>query len=275
MLKDITFGQYLFVKSPIHRLDARLKIIFTILFIAMLFSSSSVPGIGITIIFSIILFFVAHIPLRMLLKGLKPILPIVLFTSVLNMFFVEGDPLVSLWGITIAREGVQSAILLTLRIMCLIAGSSLLTYTTSPLELTSAIESLLSPLKLFKLPVHELAMMMTIALRMIPALIEETDKIMSAQKSRGANLDTGKFTQRVRALVPVLVPLFISAFRRADELALAMECRCYHGGEGRTRLKVMKYTWRDAVALLIFGAVFAGVIATKYVAWSGFLSITL
>ncbi len=275
MLKDITFGQYLFGGSPIHKLDARLKIICTILFIVMLYASSNPVGVGITILFSILLFIIARVPLRMVLRSIKPILPIVIFTSVLNVFFYgKGEPILSFWKITITGEGLYFAVLLSLRILCLIAGSSLLTYTTSPLELTAAIERLLAPLKWFKLPVHELSMMMTIALRFIPLLIEETDKIMSAQKSRGANLDTGKFTQRVMALIPVLVPLFISAFRRADELALAMECRCYHGGEGRTRLNVMRFTWRDAVGACVFLAVFAAVIATNYVFGSGFLSIT-
>ena len=275
MLKDITFGQYIFVSSPIHKLDARFKLLATMLFIVMLFVSSNIIGIGITIIFSIVMFMVAHIPFRMIGKSVRPIIPIVLFTSVLNMFFVDGTVLFSFWRITITVEGVYYAVLLSLRIICLIIGSSLLTYTTSPLELTAAIEKLLAPLKLLKLPVHELAMMMTIAMRFIPTLIEETDKIMAAQKSRGANLDTGKLMQRIKALVPVLVPLFVSAFRRADELALAMECRCYHGGEGRTKLKQMRFTYRDAVAAVVFLIVFGAVIATKYLLGSELLSIAI
>ncbi|MEG2676838.1 MAG: energy-coupling factor transporter transmembrane component T [Oscillospiraceae bacterium] len=265
MLKDITFGQYIFGKSVIHRLDPRLKIMCTILFIFMLFASTNPIGICATILFSIILFAVAKIPLKLVRKSLKPIIPIVLFTSVLNMFFMSGDPLFTIWKLTITKQGVYFAIILSLRIVCLIAGSSLLTYTTSPIELTDGIESLLSPLKRFKMPVHELAMMMTIALRFIPTLIEETDKIMSAQKSRGANLDTGNFITRVKALVPVLVPLFISSFRRADELALAMECRCYHGGEGRTRLKRLIFKPVDLWASIVFLIVFAFVVSINFI----------
>lgn len=275
MLKDITLGQYIPVRSPIHALDARFKLMATLLFIVMLFISGNVIGIGLAVAFSLALFALARIPLKMIVRSIRPILPIVLFTSVLNIFFVSGTHvLVSFWGITIYLEGLFFTILLSLRILCLIAGSSLLTYTTSPLELTAAMERLMAPLKLFRLPVHELAMMMTIALRFIPTLIEETDKIMAAQKSRGASLDTGRFTQRVRALVPVLVPLFISAFRRADELALAMECRCYRGGAGRTRLKTMHFTYRDAIGAVVFLLVFGAVIAVKYLFGSEFLSIT-
>ncbi len=263
MLKDITFGQYLFQKSVIHRLDPRVKILLTIALIIMLFSTNNFIGIGLTMLFCVVLFIIARVPILMALRSIKPILPIVIFTSVLNLFFVTGEVIFSWWIFTITREGIYFSLMISLRIICLIAGSSLLTYTTSPIELTDAIESLLKPLKLFKLPVHELAMMMTIALRFIPTLIEETDKIMSAQKSRGANLDTGSFKERIRALTPILVPLFISSFRRADELALAMECRCYRGGEGRTRLKTLKFHFADLVATLIFALVFAAVILSN------------
>lgn len=263
MLKNITFGQYIFGDSVLHRVDARLKIVFTIVYIVMIFTSQNPVALGATLLFCLILFWVAKIPVRMILRSLKPILPIVLFTAILNTFFIKGDPLFSFWIITVSKQGVYFAVMLAFKIIGMIAGSSLLTYTTSPLELTFAIEQLLTPFKWFKLPVHELAMMMTIALRFIPTLIEETDKIMSAQKSRGANLDTGKFIQRVKALIPVLVPLFISSFRRADELALAMECRCYHGGEGRTRLKEMRLSWRDLWATLVFAAVAVFVFTTK------------
>ena len=264
MLKDITFGQYLFSNSVIHRLDPRLKILATVLFIVMLFASTNPWGIGLTMVFLAVLYAVAKVPIKMVGRSLKPILPIVLFTAVLNMFFISGDPLFSFWKITVSKQGLYYAAVLSLRIACLIAGSSLLTYTTSPIELTDGIERLLAPLSKLGLPVHELAMMMTIALRFIPTLIEETDKIMSAQKSRGANLDTGNLATRVKALVPVLVPLFISSFRRADELALAMECRCYHGGEGRTRLKQLKFRKIDLWGALVFLAVFAGVFVLKY-----------
>jgi energy-coupling factor transport system permease protein len=264
VLKDITFGQYIFSNSIIHKLDARLKIICTVLFIVMVFVWDNIAAIGVNILFIAAMFLVARIPIRMVGKSLKPMLPILLFTAILNMFFVSGDPLIHFWIITITKQGVYFVVQLSLKIICLIAGSSLLTYTTSPLELTFAIEKLLTPFKLFKLPVHELAMMMTIAMRMIPTLIEETDKIMSAQKSRGASLDTGKFIQRVKALVPILVPLFISSFRRADELALAMECRCYHGGEGRTRLKIMQFAPRDAAAFAVFLSALALVVSAHY-----------
>ena len=185
----------------------------------------------------------AQIPYKLILKSLKPILPIILFTALLNIFYQvgEGAPLVQFWIFRIYREGIVYAVRIAVRVVALIAGTSLLTYTTSPIVLTDAIESLLRPLQKLRFPVHELAMMMTIALRFIPLLIEETEKIMNAQKARGAKLDNGKFTERVRALIPILIPLFLSAFRRADELAMAMECRCYRGGEGRTRLKVLKF----------------------------------
>lgn len=263
MIKDITFGQYLSISSPLHRLDARIKLVLTVAFIVMLFSTDSPYGIGITILFCVMLFAIAHVPIKMAWRSIKPIIPIIIFTSLLNMFFLDGDPLITIWKITVTKQGVLRSVLLSLRIVCLIAGSSLLTYTTTPIELTDAIERLFSPLKRIGLPVHEFAMMMSIALRFIPTLIEETDKIMSAQKSRGAELDTGTFSQRIKALVPVLVPLFISAFRRADELALAMECRCYRGGDGRTRLRQPKLGKNDAVAVLIFAAVFAAVLLTS------------
>ncbi len=261
MLKDITFGQYLFGRSPIHRMDPRLKLIFTVMLIVMLFVAKTIPGILLCVLFLLLTYVVARIPFKMALKSLKPILPIVLFTGILNIFFVSdvGEPLLSFWGINIYLKGIIFTVMLVVRITLLVAGSSLLTYTTSPIELTDAIERLLWPFKLLKLPVHELAMMMTIALRMIPTLIEETVKIMNAQKSRGADLDTGKLMQRVKALVPVLVPLFVSSFRRADELALAMECRCYRGGEGRTRMKQLRMKivdlYTSAVFVLFFSAV--------------------
>ena len=200
-------------------------------------------------------------------KSLKPILPIVLFTAVLNLFFVsgEGDPVFKLGFLTVYAEGIRYAVLMAVRVMALIAGTSLLTYTTSPIVLTDAIEQLLKPLGRLHFPVHELAMMMSIALRFIPTLIEETDKIMNAQKARGAQLDNGKMTERIKALVPVLVPLFISAFRRADELAMAMECRCYRGGDGRTRLKVLRCEKQDYIDLAVCIACFAVILASRLV----------
>ena len=261
MLRDITIGQHFPGNSLVHRFDPRLKLVLTIAYIVLLFAASNPLGLALSILFLAVMYKVAKIPGKMILKSLKPILPIVIFTAVLNLFFVsgEGEPLVHIWFLTIYAEGVRYAVLMAVRVMALIAGTSLLTYTTSPIVLTDAIEQLLKPLGKLHFPVHELAMMMSIALRFIPTLIEETDKIMNAQKARGAQLDTGKMTDRVKALVPVLIPLFISAFRRADELAMAMECRCYHGGEGRTRLKQLHMHRSDiliaVVAVLVFVAI--------------------
>ena len=261
MLRDITIGQHFPGTSLVHRFDPRMKLVLTIVYIVLLFAASNPLGLTLSILFLALMYKVAQIPFKMILKSLKPILPIVVFTAVLNLFFVsgEGDPLVKLGFLTIYAEGVRYAVLMAVRVMALIAGTSLLTYTTSPIVLTDAIEQLLKPLGRLHFPVHELAMMMSIALRFIPTLIEETDKIMNAQKARGAQLDTGKMTDRVKALVPVLIPLFISAFRRADELAMAMECRCYHGGEGRTRLKQLHMHRSDiliaVVAVLVFVAI--------------------
>ena len=251
MLRDITIGQHFPGNSVLHRCDPRLKMVATIAYIVVLFVAPNPLGLALSIALLAALYKVAKIPGKLILKSLKPIVPIVLFTAVLNLFFVtgEGEPLVHIWVLKIYGEGIRYAILLTVRVCALIAGTSLLTYTTSPIVLTDAIENLLRPLAKIHFPVHELAMMMTIALRFIPTLIEETEKIMNAQKARGAMIDNGTFTQRIKALVPVLIPLFISAFRRADELAMAMECRCYHGGEGRTKLHVLKYQRRDYVAL--------------------------
>lgn len=260
MLRDITIGQYFPGKSVIHKLDPRVKIVLTLAYIVMLFAASNPLGLSIGILFLVLAYGVSRIPASMILKSLKPVVPIILFTSVLNMFFIEGDILFQLWILKITLQGVTTAIVMSVRILCLIAGTSLLTYTTSPIALTDGIERLCAPLKRFKLPVHELAMMMTIALRFIPTLIEETDKIMSAQKARGADLESGGLMQRARALIPILIPLFVSAFRRADELALAMECRCYRGGEGRTRMKLLKIKPRDILCSIFVGLCVAGVI---------------
>ena len=265
MLRDITIGQHFPGNSLVHRFDPRLKLVLTIAYIVLLFAASNPLGLALSILFLAAMYKVAKIPGKMILKSLKPILPIVIFTAVLNLFFVsgEGEPLVHIWFLTIYAEGVRYAVLMAVRVMALIAGTSLLTYTTSPIVLTDAIEQLLKPLGKLHFPVHELAMMMSIALRFIPTLIEETDKIMNAQKARGAQLDTGKMTDRVKALVPVLIPLFISAFRRADELAMAMECRCYHGGEGRTKLSELHYQKRDYLAYLSGAALLAVMIVLR------------
>lgn len=267
MLRDITIGQHFPGNSLVHRFDPRLKLVLTVAYIVLLFVASNPLGLTLSILFLGVMYKVAKIPVKMIGKSLKPILPIVLFTAVLNLFFVsgEGDPLVHFWFLTIYAEGVRYAVLMAVRVMALIAGTSLLTYTTSPIVLTDAIEQLLKPLGKLHFPVHELAMMMSIALRFIPTLIEETDKIMNAQKARGAQLDTGKMTDRVKALVPVLIPLFISAFRRADELAMAMECRCYRGGTGRTRLKVLRCEKQDYIDLAVCTACFAVILASRLV----------
>lgn len=262
MLKDITIGQFFPGNSVIHRMDSRVKIILELIYIVMLFMAQNFYGLAIAGIFMLTAFVVSGISLRMILKSLKPILPIILFTALLNILFVKGDtePLLSFWIFEIHYEGIEISVFMIVRIIFLIVGMSLLTYTTSPIVLTDAIESLLSPLKKLKFPVHELAMMMTIALRFIPTLIEETDKIMMAQKARGASLDSGGLMKRAKSLVPILIPLFVSAFKRANELATAMECRCYKGGEGRTRLRTLKATRLDFCIIMITLCVFGFVI---------------
>ena len=267
MLRDITIGQHFPGNSVVHRCDPRLKIIATIAYIIVLFIAPNPLGLALSIGLLVLLYRIARIPGRMILKSLKPIVPIILFTAVLNLFFVtgQGEPLVHFWVLNIYAEGIKYAVLLAVRVCALIAGTSLLTYTTSPIVLTDAIESLLRPLAKLHFPVHELAMMMTIALRFIPTLIEETEKIMNAQKARGAMLDSGTFTQRIKALVPILIPLFISAFRRADELAMAMECRCYRGGDGRTRLKVLRCTRQDYIDLAVCIVCFMVILSSRLV----------
>lgn len=261
MIKDITLGQYFPGNSPVHRIDSRVKIILTIVYIIMLFMAENIWGLLVGVVFTAAAFAISKIPFKMILKSLKPIVPIIIFTAVLNLFFIKtGNPLFEFKFIKITDNGVNTAVFMIIRIICLIVGTSLLTYTTSPIDLTDAIERLLSPLKKIKLPVHELAMMMTIALRFIPTLIEETDKIMSAQKARGADMETGSLIQRAKALVPILIPLFVSSIRRAEELALAMECRCYHGGEGRTRMKQLRTSGLDYIAFAFTALFFAVII---------------
>ncbi len=251
MLKDITLGQFFPGDTVIHRLDPRTKLIMVIVYIVTLFSAERFITYGIVLAFLAAVIALSKIQLKTILKSLKPLLFIIVLTAVLNLFYTPGKELVSFWIFTITEEGILSAVFMALRITMLIAGTFMLTYTTSPIALTDGLEQLLNPLKKIKVPVHELAMMMCIALRFIPTLIEETDKIMSAQKARGADFESGSLFSRAKALVPILVPLFISSFRRADELAVAMECRCYHGGDGRTRMKQLHYARRDVAALLI------------------------
>lgn len=252
MLRDITIGQYYPGRSVIHRLDPRIKIINTLLFIVMLFCAVNPVALSIGIVFVFGAYALARLPVKMIFKTMKPVLPIIIFTSILNVFFLtQGNLVFSLGFIKITDKGLVTAVVMSVRILCLIAGTALLTYTTSPITLTDGIERLLKPLAKIKFPAHEIAMMMTIALRFIPTLVEETDKIMNAQKARGADLGSGKLIDKIKSFIPILIPLFVSSFRRADELALAMECRCYHGGEGRTRMKQLSLHPADFAAIAV------------------------
>ncbi len=260
MISDITIGQYYPANSPIHRLDPRNKIVLTLGLLTVMFLCQSFPALGAAVLMTATVTLLSRVPLRMLWKSLKPIFMILIFTALLNLFYnKEGQEFV-LWKIRITTGGIYLAIFMAVRILCLVLIGSLMTYTTTPTMLTDAMERLLSPLKLFRVPVHTLAMMMTLALRFIPVLIEEIERIMNAQKARGANLESGGLLSRAKALVPIFIPLLISAFRRAYDLAFAMECRCYTGGEGRTRMKRMRFGWRDAAAVLLFSGYTAGII---------------
>lgn len=261
MLKDITLGQYFPGNTVAHRLDPRTKILLVLFYIVALFCAQGIVTYALLALCLAICVRISRVGIRQLVRGLKPVLFIMIFTGVLNLFFTPGGRVLAQWGvIRISEQGLHNAVFMVLRIMLLIMGTFLMTYTTSPISLTDGLERLLNWMKRFHVPVHELAMMMSIALRFIPTLIEETDKIMSAQKARGADFESGNLIQKAKALIPILVPLFISAFRRADELATAMECRCYHGGEGRTRLHVLRYQGRDITALCLGGAIMVGVI---------------
>jgi energy-coupling factor transport system permease protein len=253
MLKDVTLGQFFPGDTVVHRLDPRTKLIWVIVYIVALFNAYDWISYALVLAVTVACVAVSRIKPATIMRGLKPLILVIVLTAVLNIFYTAGTPVLPGWIIT--WEGLKKAFLLVARIMMLIAGTFLLTYTTSPIALTDGLEMLLNPLKKIKVPVHEMAMMMSMALRFIPTLTEETDKIMSAQKARGADFETGSIIQRARALLPILVPLFVSAFRRADELAVAMESRCYHGGEGRTRMKTLHMEKRDVVGLVL-GAVF-------------------
>ena len=246
MLNNITMGQYYPVDSPVHRLDPRIKLILTIMFIVVVFLAKTFVGYALILGFVWLTSRLARVPFRMLLRGLKPLRLILIITFLLNLFFTAGETVwVEFWVIRITKEGFLQAAFYSLRLAFLVVGTSLLTLTTSPVALSDGIELLLTPLKVIRFPAHELAMMMTIALRFIPTLLEETDKIMKAQMARGADFESGNLISRAKAMVPLLVPLFVSAFRRAGDLAMAMESRCYHGGNGRTRLRVLKITKHD------------------------------
>ena len=265
MLKDITLGQYFPGNSVIHRLDPRTKLIMLVVYIVVLFMAANVVSYALVAGFLFAAIKISKIPMKSIVRGMKPLVFILIFTGVLNIFFTvgEGEPLVDLWGILVYKEGLVRAVFMVLRILLLISGTFLLTYTTSPISLTDGLESLMAPLKKIRVPVHELSMMMCIALRFIPTLIEETDKIMCAQKARGADFESGSIMDRAKALVPILVPLFISAFRRADELATAMECRCYQGGDGRTKMKLLRYRLWDFEAFGIGALLIAAVAVLK------------
>ncbi len=261
MLKDITLGQYFPGDTIVHRLDARTKLLLVIIYIAALFTAVDWLSYGLMFAVTVGCVTLSKIKPRTLMKGLKPLIFVIILTGVLNLFYTTGGKVLFDWWIfTVTTEGLKRAFLMVVRIMMLICGTLLLTYTTSPLALTDGLELLLNPLKKLRVPVHEMSMIMSMALRFIPTLIEETDKIMSAQKARGADFETGKLTQRAKALLPLLVPLFVSSFRRADELAVAMESRCYHGGEGRTRMKQLRMHRRDWLALLLGALVLAATI---------------
>ena len=261
MLKDITLGQYFPGNSVVHRLDPRTKLIALVVYIVALFSAANWLSYGIMFLFLSSCIAISQISVKSIVRGMKPLVMILIFTGLLNLLFTTGDTvLLQFWQITITLEGVTRAVFMVSRILMLISATFLLTYTTSPIGLTDGLESLLSPLKKLRVPVHELSMMMCIALRFIPTLIEETDKIISAQKARGADFENGKLMERIRALIPILVPLFISAFRRADELATAMECRCYQGGEGRTKMKLLRFRRFDYVTFLVLAVLLTVVI---------------
>ena len=264
MLKDVTLGQFFPGQTPIHKLDPRTKLVFVILYIVVLFLAKWFVSYLLVAAFLGAVIWISKIHLSVIFKSLKPLLLIIVLTALLNLFYGSGEPLVQFWIFKITKQGIENAVFMVLRIALLVAGTFMLTYTTSPIALTDGLESLLGPLKKLGAPVHELAMMMCIALRFIPTLIEETDKIMSAQKARGADFESGNLLSRAKALIPILVPLFISAFRRADELATAMECRCYHGGEGRTRLKVLKFGALDVKCAVVLTLCLAVILSTRW-----------
>ena len=270
MLKDITLGQFFPGDTLAHKLDPRTKLLVTVLYVVALFTAKSYIAYGVLILTLIVAVRISRVGAKALFKGLKPVLFIIAFTALLNLFYTPGTELCHFWIFRITIEGVRAAITMMLRITLLIMGTFLLTYTTSPIRLTDGLESLLGPLKKIKVPVHELAMMMSIALRFIPILLEETDKIMKAQIARGADFESGNIIQRAKAMIPLLVPLFISAFRRANDLAMAMEARCYRGGDGRTKMKPLHYESRDHIAyavvwgylvlMIVFGRLLSGTV---------------
>lgn len=267
MIRDITIGQYYPAQSPIHRLDPRVKIVCTLIFLVSLFVQNSVLGYALAFVFLACMIHVSKVPAKFIGKGLKPIVILLLFTVAMNLFLTRGGAVLFHWGIiTITETGLRTSVFMAVRLVLLVAGSSLMTFTTTPNGLTDGLEKLLHPLNRIHVPVHEISMMMSIALRFIPILLEETDKIMKAQIARGADFESGNIIQRARAMIPILVPLFVSAFRRANDLAMAMEARCYHGGAGRTKMKPLKYHYQDRLAYVItWGYLIAIVVIGRFV----------
>lgn len=265
MIREITIGQYYPADSVIHRLDPRVKIVATLIFIISLFMFDSFIGYAIVVAFLAMCILLSKVPFSYMVKGLKAIFMILMLTVVINMLMTPGEPMVSFYKLTITKEGFRQAIFMALRLILLIIGSSVMTLTTTPNNLTDAMESLLKPLKRFKAPVHEIAMMMSIALRFIPILMEETNKIITAQIARGADFETGNIFKKAKAMIPILVPLFISSFRRANDLAVAMEARCYRGGEGRTKMHPLKYSSADKVAYVFILMYVILLVAVKFV----------
>ena len=264
-MNRFTIGQYYPGHSFLHQLDPRVKLVLTFVFIIVIFVCKNFYALGLMVLTAFGVTLLSRVPLRMILRSLKPLIFILVFTAALNLFYTTGGNVLWRWKfLTLTDKGCFTAIFMAVRILSLVAVSALLTYTTTPTALTDGIEKLLAPLKLLKVQVHSLAMMMTLALRFIPTLMEEIDRIMRAQKARGADLETGGLIQRAKALLPILIPLFVSAFRRAYDLAYAMECRCYHGGEGRTRMKQMRFGWRDALAVALYALLLSGVIVCNH-----------
>ncbi|MBR3460376.1 MAG: energy-coupling factor transporter transmembrane protein EcfT [Clostridia bacterium] len=261
MFKDITLGQYFPVDSPVHRLDPRTKLILLVMYIVAVFITDYIWIFGFVLLFMLFMTYMSRVPISYVTKAIKPMKFILPFMFLLNLFMIKTGTVLFSWRfITVTTGGVYQALFIILRLIALVTGASLLTLTTTPVSLTEGLERLLSPLKIIKFPVHELAMMMTIALRFIPTLLEEADKIMKAQLARGADLESGNVLKRAKAMLPILIPLFVNSFRRAEDLALAMESRCYHGGEGRTRLRILKFHWNDLIAFLIMAGLIAAVV---------------
>ena len=264
MLKDITLGQYFPGNTIVHRLDPRTKLIAVVLYIAALFTANNRGATALVLLTLVFCVALSRIRPKALFKGLKPLIVIVILTAVLNLFYSDGNVICSFWVLRITDNGIRRAVLMVLRIILLVCGTFLLTYTTSPLQLTDGLEQLLSPLKKLRFPVHELSMMMSIALRFIPTFMDETDRIMKAQLARGSDFDSKNLISKIKSYIPILIPLFISAWRKAEELATAMNARCYRGGEGRTKFKVLKFTYIDLILVIITAALLAAVVLANH-----------